>query len=119
MNHEVIIIKGEEYKLRLRAVDQIAISKKLGKSLLEFVADMQDAENSLKAFDLEGLLTILLFSMKANHKDIKEKDIYDLYDAYVDEGHNMFDLFQVVMSVLSVSGVLPNAEMLKQVEQPK
>lgn len=117
MKHEVIVIKGEEYKLRLRSVDQIAVNKKLGKSLLEVVAEMQESDNPLQAFDLEVLLVILAHSLKAHHKELKEKDVYELYDAYVDEGHNMFDLFQVIMKVLSVSGVLPDMEVV--MEQPQ
>lgn len=117
MNYEVITIKGEEYKLRLRAVDQIAVNKKLGKSLLEVVAEMQEVENPIHAFDLEVLLVILAHSLKAHHKDIKEKDVFDLYDAYVDEGNNMFELFQVIMKVLSVSGVLPDISAV--MEQPQ
>ena len=119
MNYEVITIKGEEYKLRLRAVDQIAVNKKLGKSLLEVVAEMQEVENPIHAFDLEVLLVILAHSLKAHHKDIKEKDVYDLYDAYVDEGNNMFELFQVIMKVLSVSGVLPDMETVMEQQQAK
>lgn len=117
MKHEVIVIKGEEYKLRLRSVDQIAVNKKLGKSLLEVVAEMQESDNPLQAFDLEVLLVILAHSLKAHHKELKDKDVYELYDAYVDEGHNMFDLFQVIMKVLSVSGVLPDMEVV--MEQPQ
>ena len=117
MNYEVITIKGEEYKLRFRAVDQIAVTKKLGKSLLEVVAQMQELENPIQAFDLEVLLIILAHSLKAYHKDIKEKDVFDLYDAYVDEGNNMFELFQVIMKVLSVSGVLPDIEAIKEQQE--
>lgn len=114
MKHEVMNIKGVEYKLRLRAVDQIAVTKKLGKSLLEVVSEMNEADNALAAFDLEVLLTIFAFSLKANHKDLKEKDVYDLYDEYVDEGNSMFDLFQVIMKVLSISGVFPDEQAIQE-----
>lgn len=108
MNYEVIEIKGKEYKLRLRAIDQISLKNKLGKSLLEVVSSMQESDNPLEAFDLELLIIILTYALKAHHKEVKEKEVYDLFDQYVDEGNTMFDLFQVIMKVFAVSGVLPD-----------
>ena len=43
MNYEVITIKGEEYKLRLGSVHQIALEKKLGKPIFMVIAEMQES----------------------------------------------------------------------------
>ena len=117
MNYEVINIKGEEYKLRLGSVHQIALEKKLGKPILMVIAEMQESGKELESFYLETVLTIFAALLKKHHKEIKEKDVFDLYDDFVDEGGDAILLFTHVVQALLVSGVIPKEATMAQLQQ--
>ena len=99
----IIEIKGQEYKLRLRTVDIVQVEKKLGHSLMDVFMGMQDD----RIPQLRELLAILHASMAAYNHGITEAKFYDLYDAYIEEGHTMFDLIPLVLELLQNGGIIP------------
>ena len=105
----IIEIRGKEYKLKLRTVDIVRLEKKLGHSLMDMFMGMQDD----RIPQLGELLAIVHASMAAYNHGITENAFYDLYDAYVDEGHNMFDLIPIVLELMQNGGIIP-----KDVEEP-
>ena len=62
---------------------------------------------------LGELLAVLHAAMSAYNHGITENAFYDLYDAYVHEGHNMFDLIPIVLELMQNGGIIP-----KDVEEP-
>ena len=46
---------------------------------------------------LGELLAILHASMAAYNHGITEAKFYDLYDEYIEDGHNMFDLIPIIL----------------------
>lgn len=105
----IIEIRGKEYKLKLRTVDVVRLEKKLGHSLMDMFMGMQND----KIPQLGELLAVVHAAMGAYNHGITENAFYDLYDAYVDEGHNMFDLIPIVLELMQNGGIIP-----KDVEEP-
>ena len=104
----IIEIRGKEYKLKLRTVDIVRLEKKLGHSLMDMFMGMQDD----RIPQLGELLAIVHASMAAYNHGITENAFYDLYDAYVDEGHSMFDLIPIVLELMQNSGIIPKDEVI-------
>ena len=98
-----IIIKGEEYKLRLRTVDVIQVERRLGHNLMDMFMGIQDE----KLPQLGELLAVVHAAMAAYNHGISESKFYELYDAYIEEGHTMFDLVPIVLELLQNGGVIP------------
>lgn len=98
-----LIIKGESFKLRLDTRNSINLEKALGYNPLNLL--MQLADNKMpKKMDV----IIMLHSMlqKYHHGYNMDKTM-DLFDDYVDDGHNMFDLVPTIVEVLTDAGYLP------------
>lgn len=93
-------IGEKEYKLRLDARGCVALERKLGKSPLSIF--MQAQEGSLPT--LEQIILILQASMQKFHSGITENNVYDLYDAYIEQGNTFTDLISVVLEIFKVSG---------------
>ena len=92
-----LVIGGETYRLRLTSSAIVAVEKKLGGSLFTKLENIK--ENMV-----ETLVTILWGAMQPLQQGISMEKTYELYDAYIDEGHTLEDLFQVVMEVFEASG---------------
>ena len=101
-----IIIKGEEYKLRLRTVDVIQVERKIGHNLMDMFMGIQEE----KLPKLGDLLAVIHASMAAYNHGITEAKLFELYDAYIEEGHSMFDLVPLVLELLQNGGVIPKGE---------
>lgn len=98
-----ITIKGQEYKLRLRTVDVIQVERRLGHNLMDMFMGIQDE----KLPQLGELLAVVHAAMAAYNHGITESKFYELYDAYIEEGHTMFDLVPLVLELLQNGGVIP------------
>lgn len=101
-------IGNETYKLRLTTRNSIALEKALGYNPLSMFMGMDDG-NMPKMSDMLIILHAMLQPM--NHGISLDKT-YDLFDAYVAEGHNLFDLVPVFIEVFQNSGYMskPNEE---------
>lgn len=51
------------------------------------------------------MLTVIHASLQALEHGYTEDAVYRLYDEYVEEGHNMYDLIPVIIDVFKVSGI--------------
>lgn len=95
-------IGNEVYKLRLTTRTSIALEKALGYNPLSMFMDM-DNGNMPKMTDMLIILHSMLQSM--NHGITLDKT-YDLFDQYVADGHNLFDLVPVFIEVFQESGYM-------------
>ena len=95
-------IGNETYKLRLTTRTSIALEKALGYNPLSMFMDM-DNGNMPKLTDMLIILHSMLQSM--NH-GINLDKTYDLFDTYVADGHNLFDLVPVFIEVFQECGYM-------------
>lgn len=108
MLYETIEIAGKEYKARLTARALVDLEKRLGTSPINMFIKMGQQEGYIP--ELEFLLLILHASLQAMEHGITIEKTYDLYDAMIDEGKNMGDLLNFIVSVFEASGLMPKEE---------
>ncbi|MCL2378296.1 MAG: gene transfer agent family protein [Defluviitaleaceae bacterium] len=91
-----LTIGGQDYKLRLTASAIMAIEKKLGKPLF---AALENIESNM----IETIATILWGAMKPFNTSCSFDEAVELLDLYVDEGHTVEDLIQVINALFEGS----------------
>jgi hypothetical protein len=99
-------IGNKEYKLRLGANESLEAEKALGKPLISVVAGFPSIKDAL---------IILHQSMQRFQANIKLKDVYEIFDEYVEDGGSLIELTGIMVDVLKVSGIFaedgePNEE---------
>lgn len=107
MLYYTLTVKGTDYKLRLGAKAVIDLEKKLGQNPVQILADIGE---SGKVPGLENFITIVQASMSQLNHGVDMDKMYEIYDDYIEEGHTMYDLVNVIMEVFKVSGLIPDKE---------
>lgn len=111
MNYETIIIGREEYKLRLTTRNCIALEKALGYNPVQLFMDIDEG----KLPKLTDMLIILQSMLAPLQHGITMDKTYDIYDAFVADGNNMFDLVPVFVAVFQNCGFISaNAEEVEE-----
>lgn len=102
MLYKSIEIGGKEYKCVLNASSAVMAERKLGKNPLNIVIDM--ANNTDQMPSLETLLVIFHASLQKYNHGISMDDVYDIYDEFIADGHEMADLIAIMVDIFEVSG---------------
>ena len=107
-----------EYKLKLTAANIAKLEDKFRKNLLIMVSD-----EGLPA--LSTMLMIIQAAMLPFNHNIKQNEVFDIFDRYVDEGGDQQKLLaDVIFPVLSVSGFFTESqseevkEKVKELDSP-
>lgn len=98
-------VGGKALRLRLTSRSCVELEKKLGRNPVAVFLDV----NSGRLPTLSDVLAILHACLQPLEHGYTEAAVNALYDEYVDEGHNLFDLVPVIMEVFKTSGLLPDA----------
>ena len=106
-------IGNETYKLRLTTRTSIALEKALGYNPLSMFMAMD--EGSMPK--LTDMLIILHSMLQAMHHGITLDKTYDLFDIYVADGHNLFDLVPVFIEVFQESGYMAKSNSIIEVDE--
>lgn len=91
---------NKAYKLRLNTRNIVALEKQLGGNPLSIFGD------GSKLPTVSELVAVLWASLQQYQHGISLNDAYDIFDAYLDDGHIMTDFFEVVINVYKVSGII-------------
>ena len=113
MLYTTMVVKDKEYKLRISAKSCVDLEKKLGENPLNVLIE---ATNANKIPTLSSFLTILHAAIQQYQHGITLDDVYNIYDEFVDEGHNITDLVPIIYEVVKVSGYCGQAEETKESE---
>ena len=104
MNYIEFKVGSETYKLRLGAREVAQLEKKLGgNSPLSIFSGAE--QNQMP--ELSKVLLILHASMVKLNNGIKEEDVYNIYDQYVEEGHSLTELIPVLVDIFKSAGLIP------------
>lgn len=103
MLYHTITIKERDYKCRLAARNCVDLEKKLGTNPLNIFIDIAKKGT---VPDLEVLMIILHASLQKFQHGISLDDTYNIYDEFVDEGHNLMDLVPELLEIFKVSGLI-------------
>lgn len=100
MNYLDFEAGNKAYKLRLNTRNIIALEKQLGGNPLSIFGDGE------KLPTVAELVAVLWASLQQYNHGITINDAYDIFDAYLADGHIMTDFFNVVIDVYKVSGII-------------
>ena len=95
---------GKSLKLRLTSRACVELEKKLGRNPVAVFMDI--SKGGLPT--LSDMVAILHACLQPLEHGYTEAAVYSLYDEYVDEGHNLYDLVPVLIEVFQVSGLMPS-----------
>lgn len=98
-----LIINGESYKLRLTTKTSVGLEKALGYNAISMFMDI---DKGLMP-KLNDILIVLHAMLQTYNHGITMEKVYDLFDAYVEDGHNMYDLIPLFVEVFQASGYMP------------
>ena len=104
-----IIINGNAYKLRLNTKASVALEKALGYNAISMFMDI---DNGVMP-KLGDILIVLHAMLQPLNSGMNQDKVYELFDQYVAEGHNMYDLIPVFIEVFQESGYMPTAKEAK------
>lgn len=106
-------VDGYDYKLKLTTSSILAIEEKLNMNMLDII--MKTTEG--KTPPLKIMLFITHQAMLKYEHGIKEKDVIDLFDKYLDEGGDQTTFMtDVFIPIYQVSGFFPQAQVTEMEE---
>ena len=107
-------IGNESYKLRLTTKTSISLEKALGHNPITMLMEI---DNGVMP-KLGDCLTMLHAMLQTYHHGFNMDKVMDLFDRYVADGHNMFDLIPVFVKVFEQSGyITAGAEATEEAEK--
>lgn len=97
-----LTIGTEAYKLKLTTRASVQMERALGFNPVVMLMKIEEGEMP----KLNDLLIILQYMLQTYHHGFNLDRVYDLFDRYVADGHNMFDLIPVFVEVFQNSGYI-------------
>ena len=94
------------YKLRLTTRGIVQLEKSLGYNPLQMFMGID--EDVLPKFS--DMIKVFHQMLQAYEHGISENDTYDIYDAFVADGHSMWDLMPILIEVFQEAGFLPKED---------
>jgi hypothetical protein len=106
---------NKDYKLRLNTRSVVALEKQLGCNPLAIFGNGDTIPT------ITVMVAILHASLQQFNHGITLNDAYDIFDAWLDEGHSTVDFVNVILEIYKTSGIVPNevetAEEASEVEK--
>ena len=91
---------NKDYKLRLSTRNVVALEKQLGCNPLGIFGDGETIPT------ITQMVNILYASLQQLNHGISLNDAYDIFDAYLDDGHSATDFINVILEIYRVSGII-------------
>lgn len=92
------------YKLRLSTRNTVMLEKQLGCNPLMLFG------NGDRIPTVTEMVNVLYASLIQYNHGIDLNKAYDIFDAYLADGHSMHDFLYVIMDIFKTSGIIPNNE---------
>ena len=93
---------NKDYKLRLPTRQIVSLEKQLGCNPLSIFGDGD------KLPTITQMVNILYASLQQLNHGITLNDAYDIFDAYLADGHAVTDFIPVIVDIYKVSGIIKN-----------
>ena len=91
---------NKDYKLRLSTRNTIMLEKQLGCNPLAIFGSGDTIPT------ITQMVNILYASLIQYNHGITLNDAYDIFDAYLADGHTMTDFIQVIVDIYKTSGLI-------------
>ena len=102
MNYINFVAGNKEHKLRLSTRAIVALEKQLGCNPLSIFGDGDTLPT------ITTMVYVLHASLQQFNHGITLNDAYDIFDAYLADGHTMTDFLPVMIEIYKVSGLIGN-----------
>lgn len=96
------IAGGNSYQLRLNTRNVVMLEKMLGKNPLAIFGNGETLPT------ITEMVQILYSSLQQLNHGITLDKAYDIFDAYLADGHSSTDFVQVIVDIYKVSGLIAN-----------
>lgn len=93
---------NKNYKLRLTTGATVALEKQLGCNPISIFGTGDTIPT------ITTMVAILHHSLQAYQHNITTKDAYDIFDAWLNDGHVMTDFIPVIVDIFKASGFMKN-----------
>ena len=100
MNYIDFKAGNKEYKLRLNTRNTISLEKTLGCNPVAIFGSGDTIPT------ITTMVRILHASLQAYEHGITLDDAYDIFDAWLDEGHVMTDFIAIIIDIYKASGII-------------
>lgn len=91
---------NKSYKLRLTTRNVVALEKQIGKGVLSIFG------NGDQVPALTEMVVVLWASLQAYEHGISLNDTYDIFDAWLDDGHQLADFLPIIIELYQMAGVI-------------
>ena len=102
MMYYTFAANNKDYKLRLNTRNIVALEKKLGCNPIMIFGDGDRIPS------VTEMVAILGCSLEQYNHGLSLNDAYDIFDAYLADGHSTSDFIKVIIKVYKVSGIIPD-----------
>lgn len=92
--------ENENYKLRLNTRNVVMLEKMLGKNPLAIFGSGDTLPT------ITEMVQVLYASLQQLNHGITLDKAYDIFDSYLESGHNSTDFISVILEVYKVSGLI-------------
>lgn len=93
-------VGNKDYKLRLSTRNTVMLEKQLGCNPLAIFGDGDTIPT------ITQMVSILYASLIQYNHGISLNDAYDIFDAYLADGHAATDFLQVIIDIYKTSGLI-------------
>lgn len=97
------IVGNETYKLRLSVRNIVALEKQLGCNPLSIFGDGETLPT------ITTMVQILHASLQSLNHGIDMNTAYDLFEKWLNDGHEMAEFLAIIVEVYKVSGLIKNS----------
>ena len=95
---------NKDYRLVLNTRSTVMLEKTIGCNPLHVFGNGETIP------PVTTMVSILHASLQKYHHGISLADAYDIFDAYLDDGHTVTDFLAVILGIYKVSGILPKGD---------
>lgn len=95
---------NKDYKLRLNTRNIVMLEKQLGCNPLAIFGNGDTMPT------ITTMVQVLNASLQQYNHGITLNDAYDIFDAYLDDGHAMTDFVPVIIEIYKVSGLIKSED---------
>jgi hypothetical protein len=102
MNYIDFQVKEKTYKLRLTTRNTVNLEKQLGCNPVAIFGSGDTIPT------ITVMVRILHAALQSLEHGITLDDAYDIFDAWLDEGHVMTDFIAIIIDIYKASGIIKN-----------
>lgn len=95
---------NKDYKLRLSTRNVVALEKQLGCNPLGIFGNGDTIPT------VTQMVNVLYASLQQLNHGVSLNDAYDIFDAYLDDGHSATDFIQIILEIYKVSGLIKSGD---------